>query len=79
MNAEILELERPGRRNFLRLLTIGSGVLVAGGVLDRLNNLKSSKPVSSKTFSGFRVTESKKEVTFSNNSGDELLIIEKNT
>ena len=79
---KIVELARPERRSFLKLLALGGGVFVMGSILSSFGKIKSSNTVSDKksAFSeNFRVVESKKELAFYNKKGDELLIIEKDS
>lgn len=76
-------MSNPGRRGFLKFLAVGSGVLAAGGIVNRMPALIADQPkrVSLKktaSFAGFRVFENKKEITFSSKNGDELVTIEKN-
>ncbi len=77
-------LERPSRRNFLKMLAVGGGVFAMGGILGgTLGSIKvlgASEPLSTtnKWLSGFRLVEDKKEVRVFDKKGDEILVIDKN-
>lgn len=64
------------RRNFLKLLLIGGGVLLAGKVLGPgVSNFFS--PQTSDDFGSFRVTEDGKALNISDRDGEDILIIDK--
>ena len=64
------------RRNILKLAAIGGGLLAAGKFLDVV--LSPKDPVlGTKEFENFKITESKKQISFADKSGDEILVIDK--
>ena len=66
------------RRNFLKILLIGGGALLAGKIFGPpILNLFSSSPKIEKDFENFHVSEDKKELIISDQNGEEIFIIDK--
>jgi len=66
------------RRNFLKILLIGGGVLLIGKFLGpRVWDFFSRGPKTEKDFGNFRVSEDNKELIISDQSGEEIFIIDK--
>jgi len=69
------------RRNFLKILLIGSGVLVVGKILSpllsRSLNGSSPGPAAQNNLRAFRVVENKKILSIYDNSGEEIFQIDK--
>ena len=66
------------RRNFLKILLIGGGILLIGKFLGpRILDIFSRGPKTEKDFGNFRVSEDKKELIISDQTGEEIFIIDK--
>ena len=77
MTPEEAEKLNKNRRNFLKILLIGGGTVLAGkffgsGILDFL-----SGPETSKDFETFKVTEDRKGLSIYDKNGEEILVIDK--
>lgn len=82
------KVNKPQRRNFLKAVTLGAGVFIAGTVLSKFEYFSKSfknmtdgdlfsKQISQNQGMNFLVAEDNNEITFSNKEGLPLLIIEK--
>lgn len=66
------------RRKFLKILLVGSGVLLAGKIFgSRILDFFFPDSKTTKDFENFRVSENKGELTISDQSGEEIFIIDK--
>ena len=69
---------RPERRNVLKLLLAGGGMVALGGAAGYLTSLFSESGKITKTvFNNFRIVETRRELTLANTEGDTLLVVDK--
>ena len=69
---------RPERRNVLKLLLAGGGMVALGGAAGYLTSLFSeSGKITETVFDNFRVKETKRELTLTNTDGDTILVVDK--
>jgi hypothetical protein len=64
------------RRNFLKIIAVGGGLLAAGKLFDVLAS-DDTKILATKEFENFEITESRKEISVNDKSGSTILIIDK--
>ena len=62
------------RRNLLKILALGGGVLVLGKIFNEIKSFKNTS--SSKEFSQFDVKEDQKKFVISSKSGEEIFIMD---
>jgi hypothetical protein len=68
------------RRNFLKLLGVGAGGFVLGRLADPLIELvRGEKIISEKDFKNFKFEETNKELRILDQSGEEIIIVDKDT
>lgn len=74
-------VKNAGRRKFIKTLAYAGGALVVGGILARNKNLLALNKSEStgKELSNFRFVERGHEVALYDKSGDEILIVDKNS
>ena len=65
------------RRNFLKILLVGGGVLVAGKVLGPVLSRILNGPSVETQFESFRAVENKKTLTIYDSTGEEIFQIDK--
>ena len=74
------ELLDARRRAFLKYAAFGGALFVAGRYIDPLiNTVRGDKVLSEKVFDNFKVTETGKKLLVTDDDGEEILTIDKET
>lgn len=66
------------RRNFLKLLGVGTAALVVGKISQSMSAILSgAHDITSESMNGAKIADNGKEIKVFSNSGDEILVIDK--